>query len=153
MSSVINEIMTQISALIDHNSVPASGQETADEDCALPKIGTAREWITYGWHNPHLPPECRSAILRGEKFEVDAKTDLYTITVILYEKISGRRAPCSFEVYKDWKKQIRAGGGLCGGLDAEERERLIRAVEDGTHRRREERDPVRILDILRGTAI
>ena len=153
MSSVINGIIRDISALVEYEHETAAGRKTSEKDIVLPKVGAAREWTAYGWHNPHLPPELRSAILRGEKFEADAKTDLYTIMAVWYEKISGRRAPCSFQVYNDWKKQIRAGSGLCAGLDREERERLIHAVEAGTRRRREDRDPVKILNILKGTAI
>lgn len=153
MSSLISEIIKEVSALTDPGNVPAACRKETEDDCVLPKNGAARERTVYGWHNPHLPPEMRSAILSGEKFEADEKTDIYIIMAVWYERICGRRAPCSFQIYGDWRRQIRAGDGLCGGLDEEERERLVRAVEEGTRRRREDRDPVKILNILKGTAI
>ncbi len=71
MSSLISEIIKEVSALTDPGNVPAACRKETEDDCVLPKNGAAREWTVYRWHNPHLPPEMRSAILSGEKFEAE----------------------------------------------------------------------------------
>ncbi len=153
MGSIMDEIVKDILALALKTEDPATGRKTSGEAGAPLKSGEAREPASYGWHDPRLPPELRKAHLRGEKYEADARSGLYTVMAVWYERVSGQRAPGSFQLYRDWKRAIRSGSGLCGSLGAEERERLILAVEAGTRWRREDRDPAKILDILKKTAI
>ncbi len=97
----------------------------------------------YGWHDSRFPPEYRRACLRGEIYDPDICTGIYVVMAGWYEKISGRKAPPNFEVYRDWKKYIQISGSF-------ESEVIIRAIEIGTRRKRERRDVIKVLKVLEG---
>ena len=101
----------------------------------------------YGWHNPHFPPEYRRACLRGGPYEVDIYTEVYFMMACWYEAISGKKAPGDFSLCPDWKNNIRHAD-ICKEISIEETEQIIRAIETGTRRNKQERDPGMIQRIL-----
>ena len=115
------------------------------------KSSLTGEPMAYGWHNPRFPPEYRRACLRRDPFEPDIYTEIYALMADWYERVSGGRAPCDFSVYREWKERIRSYDGSEKKLTAEEKERIICAIEIGTRHRKADRDPAAILRILKGT--
>ncbi len=151
------------------------------------KYGLTSRPKPYGWHDSHFPPEYRKACLKGEIYNPDIYTGIYVIMAGWYERISGRKAPPNFEVYREWKNYVRKSGNFkcretkkkcskdgvakngcpvrkvtenkkpentCQAHTAiDEKEVIIRAIEIGTHTKREKRDVSKLLQVLEGHGI
>lgn len=102
---------------------------------------------THGWQNPHFPPEVRKACLQGKTVQMDEAGLIYYVISRWYERISGKRAPSNFKVYRNWKKVLREC--LSGCWSEEEICWMIQAIEIGTHYRKERRDREMILEALK----
>ena len=104
------------------------------------------EPFEHGWHNPHFSPEIRRSCLKGKSIEMDEEARMYYTMSRWYERISGKHAPCNFHVYRNWKNELRKLVG--DNWNDEQIEWMIRAIEAGTHFKKEQRNLQQILYAL-----
>ena len=123
--------------------------------CDTEKGEEIKEWTklsktqtsAYGWHNAKYPPELRRACLAGEKLRMDRYAYMYYLMSTWYERLTGRKAPCNFAIYRGWKACVRESC-ICQGFTGEETEKIICAIGTGTQYKREKRAPETVLRLL-----
>ncbi len=138
MHQNIKELILQIHKVCDMGK-----GEKLEEWTKLSKTQTS----AYGWHNAKYPPELRRACLTGEKLRMDRYAYMYYLMSTWYERLTGRKAPCNFAIYRGWKACVRKS--CCHqGFTAHETEKIIYAIGTGTQYKREKRDPGTVLRLL-----
>lgn len=142
MSQLMNEIIHDVKKVLNNKEA---------SDLNVSKYVTRGLAEGYGWHNPHFPPELRRASLKGLPLKTDKHTEIYILMSSWYETISGSRPPCSFTLYKNWKTKLRQEAEKTHRLTTKEIEQLIRAIEAGTHHKKEKRDAEKVLSLLPGS--